>query len=357
MRQKQKVLIISVSGIGNTILQSPLINTLLNQENFIIDILFGNSSMASVFGGDKRINAIFILPKSLMKKILLIFRLKRRHYALSFACFPSNRYEFNLLPFLIGAKKRIIHAYKVGKYRTLSFLSNTKISVNEHLHDVEQNLNLLKAININPSTINPKLIFWTTDEATHFAHNFFLEKGLNTNKTIGIHMGCKASESYKRWPAEKFIAIINKLNTIDGFSCLLFEGPDEQELTEFVHHHLDDKSKNLIIREHDLGKVAALIKRCGLFLNCDSGLGHVAAALEVPTLAIFGPTMHSRTAPYGPYGHYFSLDLPECNCYKYPFYSTSSKIKCPYNLKCLRDIEVQDVYLRLKELYQQIKFI
>ncbi len=339
----EKILIISVSGIGNTIMQSPFINHLLNQKGYCVDILFGNGAMECVFKGDERLRKTFVLPhKTLKAKISLIRELSKERYDYTIACFPSNRMEFHLLPYIIGSKNRIIHRYSIGRLKTLSFLSNVKVEVNKDLHDVEQNLNLLTALRINPDTAVRKLLFATSPEDKAYAKQYITAQGLENKLIVGMHPGTKGTESYRRWPADKFIELVTRLNK-QNIQCLLFAGPEEITWVEKIYKAVKSTHKNFIVIEKDINNVAAIISYCRVFLSTDSGLGHIAVAKGVPTYAIFGPAQSGRTGPYGPQGHVISLNLHCSPCLKYPFQSTHSTINCPYNFKCLNNLAVDQV--------------
>ena len=204
MSQVTSVLILSVSGIGNTILQSPFITALLDRGDLAVDILFGNRGMAQVFAQDARIRERYVVPSSLREKAALIRRLRSRSYDFSFACFPSNRREFHLLPFLAGVRTRVCHEYDVGRLRTFSFLSNRKLKADASLHDVDQNLGLVRALGMNPEVLPRELVFQAAPAASQFAQEFLRDRGLSSAPLIGIHAGCKRSESYRRWPAAEY---------------------------------------------------------------------------------------------------------------------------------------------------------
>ncbi|MCA9406693.1 MAG: glycosyltransferase family 9 protein [Candidatus Omnitrophica bacterium] len=348
MKKKQKILVIAVSGIGNTILQSPAIKALFLRDYFQVDVLFGNQAMANVFWNEKRIHHKYILPKGFAAKIRLVQEFRKNQYDYAVACFPSNRMEFHMLMFLSGAKRRVIHSYRKGRWRTLSFLSNLKIPADSTLHDVEQNLNLLTVFNIEPARVERQLVFNTEKAHRNFADSFIETHQLGGKTIFGLHAGCKKSEEYRRWPADKFIALIERLNQ-NSIHCLLFGGPDEKDVTLSIFNGTRNHSINHVVEENDINNIGALIQKCHCFLTTDSGLGHIAAAQGVDVYAIFGPAQASRTAPYGAKGHYISLDLPCSPCMGYPFTATHSKIKCPYEFKCLRTLNVEDVFNTIME--------
>jgi heptosyltransferase-2 len=275
--------------------------------------------------------------------------LRAQRYSYSFACFPSNRREFHLLPFLAGVRTRVCHEYEVGRLSTLSFLSNVKVQTDAALHDVDQNLNLARALGMDPESLSHELVFQVDAGASQFAREFLRDRGLSSAALIGIHAGCKRSESYRRWPLAHFVELIGRLNDT-GRCCLLFAGPDEIEETREILAALPADSGNLIVERLPLGQVAELIHCCQGFLSTDSGLGHVARAMGVPTLAIFGPAQWSRTAPYGKRGAHIALELACSPCMKYPFGATHSRIDCPYEYRCLRELSAQAVFERLERL-------
>ena len=340
----QKVLVISVSGIGNTILQSPLINALLQQAHLHVDVLFANTASQSVYQNDRRIKHTYLLANRLRERIQLIKDLRANQYDYSIACFPSNRMEFHLLAFFVGAKNRISHSYNVAWLKTLSFLSNMQIPADERLNDVKQNLNLLQCLGIQSA--QDTVTFSTSTVNTEHAQEFLRRQHFENKNLIGIHPGCKTSEKYRRWPEEKFVELVNLLNQ-DEKCCLLFAGPDEGDLVINIYHKVDCREKNLIVSGMNVNDVAAIIRHCQQFLSTDSGLGHIAITQDVETYAIFGPAMASRTAPYGKKGHVITANVECCNTYKYPFGATHSRINCPYDFQCLRELSADTVYQQL----------
>jgi len=350
--RNKKILVICASGIGNTILFTPTLETLRKEIKVKITLFVTKQEFAEPISGSRLVDEIMVFDndKNLFEKIKNIIKLRREKFDYSITAFPSNRWQFNIFAFLVGAKKRITHSYKVGKLRTLSFLQDVKVPAKERLHDVEQNLNLLRALNINPKRKKRELLFYVNSEDKEFANEWLKKNKISKkNFLVGIHPGCKKSTRYRRWPKENFVKIINNLIKRKK-KMLLFAGPDEIEEVIWMYNQYKEKDRVFLIREKGLKHAAALIAKCRMFICTDSGLGHIATALRVPTLAIFGPAQASRTRPYGKYGHYISSNLPRSSCLKYPFQSTSSKIKCKKNFKYLTNIKVEGVMRRINKI-------
>jgi len=308
-----KILIVLASGIGNSILFGPTLKALRkNFDNAKIDIFSYKPSFAEPFVGSDLVNKVIYF-----EGIKTLFSLRKEKYDISITAFPSNKWQFNLFAFLAGAKKRITHSYNAGKIITLSFLQNCKIPADENLHDVEQNLNLLKLLNINLPT-DKELFFKINKENEKYAEEFIEKNNLCGVCLIGVHPGSGPLE-FKRAPEKLFINKINSIKNKDKV-VLIFGGSEEKEIKEKIKNMI--KIKSFIINEN-LKNVAALIARCDYFITNDTGLMHIAVAVKKPKVfAFFQGTNPTRTRPYSKKA---KLILLKENRLKYPFYSTKAE--------------------------------
>lgn len=88
-------------------------------------------------------------------------------------------------------------------------------------------------------------------------------------------------------------------------------------------------------------QTAAVIQRCNLFISNDSGLMHLAVAVKTPVVAIFGPTIPNKNAPYEGKNVVIRKELP-CS----PCYEMYKKFRCN-DIKCLKLIEIEDVLMEI----------
>lgn len=156
--RKFKVSIMSVSGIWNTVMQSPMINSVLADSRYEVDILFGNKAMAWVYSDASLINKKIVLSDFIwfFGKLKLMCFLFSQRYDYSIASFPAHRIEFNILPFLLWIRNRCTHTFNWWSLQKMNFLSNYKILADPKIHDIEQNLNLLKFLDIKiPKQYSP----------------------------------------------------------------------------------------------------------------------------------------------------------------------------------------------------------
>lgn len=163
---------------------------------------------------------------------------------------------------------------------------------------------------------------------------------------IGFNPGAAFGPA-KQWPVEKFaqLAAILSHNYEDSGCIIMVFGTDvdtkaAQEIKEFSvktpYHVLDMTGKT------DLKQAMALIKCCDGFVTNDSGLMHVAAGLDTPSIAIFGSTDHIATGPHSKNAIVVRREM-EC--------SPCLQTHCPQgHLKCLESIGSKDVFDDLVEM-------
>jgi ADP-heptose:LPS heptosyltransferase len=130
-------------------------------------------------------------------------------------------------------------------------------------------------------------------DANQWAQVYWAKNFLKSKPVLAISPGSGARE--KNWPVISFEAIARWWQERAGGRVITILGPVEEERGGYdsLCHH------GLAIRGITLGRLAATIARCSLYIGNDSGTSHVAAALGVPTVAIFGPTSVNQWTPRG----------------------------------------------------------
>jgi len=114
---------------------------------------------------------------------------------------------------------------------------------------------------------------------------------------VGFSPGAVGSV-LKRWYPERFAELGARIRGACPGRVLLFGSPDEKELGDEICRMAADPGLVNLAGHTTLDEAIALIGLCGMFVTNDSGLMHVAAALDVPLVCIFGPTDPTRTAPW-----------------------------------------------------------
>jgi len=151
---------------------------------------------------------------------------------------------------------------------------------------------------------------------------------------VGLFPGAEFGPS-KRWPWRRFAELATALRrAVPGVRIVILAGPKEIWLGVRVHEE-SGKLHPLVGPDLDLGGLAGALSHLDLLVTNDSGPMHLAAALGVPCVALFGPTDPRRTAPAGE-GHRVLYTDRWC--------SPCFQRRCPLlHHKCLRDITVEQV--------------
>ena len=119
-----------------------------------------------------------------------------------------------------------------------------------------------------------------------------------TKPTLGINAGATYG-SAKRWYPERFAQVAAEFS--DTFDIIIFGGPNEVEMAQEIEDNLTSLNTHNFINlagKTNIEELCSNIAGCSLFITNDSGPMHVAAAYQVPTVAIFGPTKHKETSQW-----------------------------------------------------------
>ena len=146
-------------------------------------------------------------------------------------------------------------------------------------------------------TTNDPLPFFQVDADSRARAADFLRKGGvgNDRPLVALHPG--ASKEPRAWHPDRFAALGHRLSRRIGARLLLLDGPGDRRLSEEIRRGLPRDCIVPTGSDLTVKMMAGLLEHCDLFIGNDSGPMHLAAALDVPTLAFFGPGSPRRTAP------------------------------------------------------------
>jgi heptosyltransferase-1 len=157
-------------------------------------------------------------------------------------------------------------------------------------HVIEQNLSVIAAIGCTKLKV-PCVQFPRDPDAERRIGQRLTEAGIGEFAILNPGAGWGA----KRWPAERYGRVARAL-AADGARSILNYGPGEEELVREAETASEGAA---IAMKCSITELIALTRRARLFVGGDTGPMHLAAALQVPVVAIFGPTDPTRNGPYG----------------------------------------------------------
>lgn len=338
----RNIIIRMPNWLGDAIMASAVIEDLRQKFPLVpITIMIG-SALAPLFKYDNRINEVFAFSRPKGSIFLrrkagknIIETLRRGKYDLGILLthsFSSAWWFFRgRIKCRIGYKNDLRSLFLS---KALPFPKNK-----EDLHLVDTYKKLLEPLGIKTSHSLPKL-FLSEDEVKD-AKNFLLKQGFKEGMTlIGVN-STAAFGPAKCWPQEKFKELASLLNQNEHFFILYF---GEQKSHLYIHEIIEGLSYRScnIAGLTDLRELLALISLCHLMVSNDSGPMHMAAALNVPLIALFGSTNAKVTGPYKKTG--VIQKHVECSpCYKRV---------CPIDFRCMKKISPQEVYEEILRVIQ-----
>lgn len=317
--ENKKVLIVALSGIGNFLMQTPVIDAIKKAHpTWNVTVWVSPRGTRTLAQHRVSVDEVIEAPikNSLVGHLTTIYKLRTTHYNLAIVLSPGQLIKSAAYLWLAGIPKRIGHQYPLFG-RNTGFLLTNSIPENPALHDIEQNLNLLKPLGINyspqPTTYSLPLPLKQQKQAEELMTKLQIP---TSKRLLGLHPGSAPNFLWKRWPLKRFSELA-KHCIARNYHVLIFGGPDEARLKNKLKQWLGNDAT---VIEADLLTTAAVAQHCQLFISNDSGLMHISAATDVPTLGLFGPTDEHQTGPRGK--HSWSLRAPGTE----PIYNTERNV-------------------------------
>ena len=297
-----KILVISLAGIGDTLIATPLLREL--RENFpaaTIDALVMWPGAKDLLEHNPHVNRVF--QKNLMKcgrlaAVNFLRSLKKNSYDLSINTHPQSRIHYRLAAFFAGAQTRISHEYECSGALD-RWLVNQTLPQDYSRHAAENNLAVLPLIGAQIKLPAHELEIFLTTEEQNWADDFLAQNNLAGKKWLGVHVGSGGTKNLalRRWPLENFIELARRLQQEKNLPVLFFGGPEEQANHEKIRAALPAA---IFPPTKNLRQAAAVIRRAQFFLSVDTALMHVAAAMKVrEQVVIETPTWNKPIEPYG----------------------------------------------------------
>lgn len=357
-----KILILALSGIGDALMFTPALSLLkqeLPQSEIDVLVMFGGAK--DIFKNNPYISRVIhfnFLKEGPIRSLRFVLSLRGK-YDVTINVYPSNRKEYNLISFLIGAKKRVAARYLRMNAENLGWLNNLTVEESDLTHNVQTNIRMVEKLIGKETNVKSndefKLQIFFSDNDLAFAQNYLNEKNISESDfVIGFHPGCATLKNHirRRWEPEKFSLLATKLIEKYSAKILIFGGPEESDLKKEVRKNI--ASENVFVVDTEtLLQSSAVMKRCNLFITNDSALMHIASALQLPVVAIIGPTNINYIHPWNTKYKIASLNLECSPCFFYSPKPLTCK-RDDLKFKCIKELSVENVYDKVTEMISEI---
>jgi lipopolysaccharide heptosyltransferase II len=335
-----RILVIKYSALGDVILSIPSLKAIRRQyPSSRITVLTSRQSR-EIVASLPYIDDVIVFEKERFphrsKLILETARLLRRNI-FDLVIDLQNNKTSHILSYLSLCPRRI--GYDNGK---LGILMNYRIKDRtEKLTALQHQFRLLSLLGIRYQ--DEKLELSIREEDKEFVDDFLDEQWIPPSQVlIGLNLGASSRWLSKRWPLERFVYLAEEL-ALHGIRVVVTGTEvDKEEVKRFLKM-TKAKPVNACGRTN-LTQLAALIKRCAVYVTADSAPLHIAMAVNTPVVALFGPTDYRRHIAY----LQDSLIVINKDMVCAPCYRATCK-----DYECMRKITVQEVLdatLRLLKL-------
>jgi heptosyltransferase-2 len=199
-------------------------------------------------------------------------------------------------------------------------------------HQIDEYLALLADVAAPVVDATPTWRLGPDPDAAREVASLLAESGVSgTERIVGLHLGASFGPS-KLWAAESFARVAERLAD-GGLVPLLLGGPADRDTAARVASVARRAPASLVGRDR-LSILPRLLERLACLVSGDTGIAHLAAALGVPTVTLFGPTDPRLSAPRGPASCVARRGAPCAPCFL---------VTCPIEHTCMRDIEPGEV--------------
>jgi len=337
----KKILLIRTDRIGDVVLSLPMLPLLKKEfpnasisvmvRSYTKELVEHHSDISEVMLWDEK-KSVFDYVKTL----------KEKHFDL--AILPYPRFNLAVITFLSNI------AIRVGTgYRWYSFLFNKKIY--EHRkdakrHEVEYNLNLLKAVGIEFNG-TPQFQFSIHSDAKIKVEEILSTDGITSStKFVVLHAG--SGGSARDWKIERFAELGDILQTREGIRVVLTGGKNEVHLVASLESKMKTKPLNYT-GMFSLQELGALFLKASVFVANSTGPLHIASIVGTPVVAFYPPIVQCSAMRWGPYTSkkkVFTASNEQCKLCKGG--------SCQSNI-CMDQISVEQVVSGIKELMNEKK--
>lgn len=328
-----KMLVVKPSSLGDVIHALPFLNAVRRcfpsaRIHWVVDKAF-----AGVLEGHQMIEKLWVIDKDSWRKpslktikelAALRASLKKEHFDI--AVDLQGLLRSALIVAASGAGIRLgLKGFKEAREGSAVFYTHS-VETSKSMHAVDRYLKAAEFLGCNVSVVEFPL-------PRHEAPTWFEE--LSKGEAFGLVIA-GARWPTKRWPSERFGELVKRLSADTGVKYFVTGTKDDEALAGEIVSYSGGAGVSIAGRT-TLKELIGIVGRAGLVISTDSGPMHIASALGVPVVALFGPTSPERTGPYGK----SAIVRADSKC------APCFKRKCA-DVKCMEGISVEMAYDAVK---------
>jgi len=273
-----RILVIVVSRIGDTLLTTPAIKSIANH--------YPNSKI-TILTHPKRLEVISNLDfvhsyGKISKRSAFLKGWFGKEFDLTFVYSQDSQ----LLEYAFRVSQKVI-SYK-NKLETINkrLFAPVEPTKEEAKTSVDSMMSLPRFLGIE-KTCN-RLLFEVTDSEKKFANDLLFSHGIKNKFLVGLQCVSFPTKSFRDWPLESFLELCRKIVDINPDSHFLLYGgsdPIEEKKNEWLKSHLGTSAT--LLTGLSIRKTAAIMSRTNLYIGVDTGPSHIMSSFDIPMLVLY----------------------------------------------------------------------
>lgn len=325
-----RILIVKASSLGDIVLALPMLRTLRHAYPQAYLAWIVESPFQDILHGNADLDRLFVVDTSSPRNMLVsLYRTIRQVRSESFDVVVDLQgwIKSQLFCKLSGARSMV----GVMKNNELGFhILRRGVPFRPKAHMVDLFLEVAQLLGAGEAQISFDIPVFDADR--RYIDRFLASLSLDPKAEIAV-LQPGTTWTNKRWSLGKFAEVGRALAASGGFVPVVAWGPGEESDASHVVRLMGDRG--VLAPPTTIRQLAALLERSRLYVGTDSGPMHLASAIGVPTVGLFGPSDPAQFSPYRPPARVVRRELACSPC---------GKPACRYRtMECMESIDVPEV--------------
>lgn len=294
----RSILVLNRNHIGDCVLTTPMLRALKRRfprARMVVAIPDGNRDLIST---NPHVDEIIERPdiSNWGSKVNFAFEVRKREFDLIISLQEKSTFYAWASQAVCAFNKTAPMTVALDHPRTRRFYQHTIRPVRVDQHEVYKYLDVAAALGC-PRDRNPVLELQPPDSAHERIDRFLLERDVDPEERfIAINPG--GTKPDKRWAVERFAQVADRLHAELGLTSVIFGSQGDYRRGAAIAAQMSSHQPVVACGQLSLGETAAMLERCRFMITGDTGPMHMAVALAVPVVALFGPTSPVKFGPF-----------------------------------------------------------
>lgn len=344
LKDDPKVLITRLSHLGDCLLTVPVANAIRDRFPKATIVWVVEPPGNQIVSACPSVDEVITVPKGWLKKPVRTWQLRQKlkRFQFDYSIDPQSLTKSAGIAWISGCTKRLGLARPIGR-ELAPWMNNYRI-LPERKHVVDRSLEILKLLGI--SNASPRFDLNLPESAVRRGKEIINQIGGAEQRFAIINPG--AGWKSRQWCNQRFGQVAKHLaSNRDLLPLVTWFGEDEERMADEIvaaSSHMAIKAPPTRIWE-----LGALLRQARFLIGCDTGPTHLAAAMGVPCVTLFGTTEPEVSGPYEP----DSANPVHVRIQKY-YQAGSSRERRKASNHAMLEIQVSDVIQGIEQLIQRL---